>query len=251
MDDLEPWELGVLGIYDYQTGGPYEPYFDFLRRNSGALMGDAVEFGVFKGRTLLAAALLLRELGSQKAVVGFDSFSGFPSYSPQDDFQNFERLYRQGSIANDHWIRIQKNKSYLERLGRSVDPARSSSSGDFSDTALSLVKAKIEVLNLDRVSLVPGDFAITLSDDYPLSDSLPESLCSAFIDCDLYAGYRAALPWVWDRLVDGGMIFLDEYYSLKFPGPRIAVDEFCLQVRAKPQLISEGLGWERWVLCRV
>lgn len=40
--------------------------------------GDIVEAGVFQGHTLLATALLLRELGSDKKVVGFDSFTGFP-----------------------------------------------------------------------------------------------------------------------------------------------------------------------------
>jgi hypothetical protein len=35
-----------------------------------------------------------------------------------------------------------------------------------------------------------------------------------------------ALNYGWDKLMPGGIIFLDEYYSLKFPGARIAVNEF-------------------------
>jgi hypothetical protein len=47
-----------------------------------------------------------------------------------------------------------------------------------------------------------------------------------FMDCDLYDGYMEALNYGWDKLMPGGIIFLDEYYSLKFPGARIAVNEF-------------------------
>ena len=32
------------------------------------------------------------------------------------------------------------------------------------------------------------------------------------------------------NLVNGGFIHLDEYYSLKYPGPKIAVDEFLSKV---------------------
>ena len=35
-----------------------------------------------------------------------------------------------------------------------------------------------------------------------------------------------SLPKAWENTTKGGMIYLDEYYSLKFPGAKIAVDEF-------------------------
>ena len=46
------------------------------------------------------------------------------------------------------------------------------------------------------------------------------------IDCDLYESYKYTLPKAWENTITGGMIYLDEYYSLKFPGAKIAVDEF-------------------------
>ena len=46
------------------------------------------------------------------------------------------------------------------------------------------------------------------------------------IDCDLYESYKYTLPKAWEHTITGGMIYLDEYYSLKFPGAKIAVDEF-------------------------
>ena len=49
---------------------------------------------------------------------------------------------------------------------------------------------------------------------------------SANIDCDLYQGYADCLPFISEYIVRGGFIHLDEYYSLKYPGPKAAVDEF-------------------------
>ena len=47
----------------------------------------------------------------------------------------------------------------------------------------------------------------------------------------------------------GGKLFLDEYYSLKFPGPRLLVNEF-ISKNKDATLIMEGktLGFERWSL---
>ena len=50
--------------------------------------------------------------------------------------------------------------------------------------------------------------------------------CIVFIDVDLYEPYKIALPLIWQKLSKGGYIHLDEYFSLKFPGPKIACDEF-------------------------
>ena len=34
------------------------------------------------------------------------------------------------------------------------------------------------------------------------------------------------MPWVFNNLEKNGFINLDEYHSLKYPGPKIATDEF-------------------------
>ena len=55
------------------------------------------------------------------------------------------------------------------------------------------------------------------------------------IDCDLYESYKYALPVAWDCTLKKGMIYLDEYYSLKFPGAKIATDEFIKDKELKVQ----------------
>jgi hypothetical protein len=41
---------------------------------------------------------------------------------------------------------------------------------------------------------------------------------------------------LWSNTIKGGIFYLDEYYSLKFPGAKIAVDEFL--VGKKFQIIN-------------
>ena len=52
-------------------------------------------------------------------------------------------------------------------------------------------------------------------------------------DLDLYQPYKVALPLVWKNLNKRGYIHLDEYYSLKFPGPMIAVKDFLKSANIK------------------
>ena len=74
------WEFNVLQIYNYKNLGKLEGYFKFISDNFDILDGDICEIGVFRGYSLIATAMLLKELGSDKKVWGFDSFSGFPTY---------------------------------------------------------------------------------------------------------------------------------------------------------------------------
>jgi predicted O-methyltransferase YrrM len=73
-----------------------------------------------------------------------------------------------------------------------------------------------------------------------------------FIDCDLYDGYLTTLEYGWERLKKGGLIFLDEYYSLKFPGARIATNSFLSKIDDKSFELEEvsdvGDDFERWVI---
>ena len=71
------------------------------------------------------------------------------------------------------------------------------------------------------------------------------------MDCDLYQSYKITLPYVFKNLTKGGYIHLDEYFSFKYPGAKIAIDEFCKKFNIKPkkQLVSYG-EFERWFLTK-
>lgn len=72
-----------------------------------------------------------------------------------------------------------------------------------------------------NVQLVRGDFTETIA----TTDTGPLSL--AFVDCDSYRATRDLLPVLWhDRVVDGGVIVLEDYGHAALLGNRVAAHEF-------------------------
>lgn len=219
---LKDWEFNVLGLDNYNRSGKLKPYYDFIRNNHSKISGDICEVGVYRGFSILATAMLLKELKSDKIVWGYDSFKGFPSYHSNDDLENFERLFLDGKISKEHYEQYKLNLEYKSFIKQTeLNVKNISTSEDFSINSLAKLKRKIEYLGLDNIKLIKGDFALTM-----LKEEKKKSFFAALIDCDLYLGYQTSLPFVYNRLSSGGYMYLDEYYSLKFPGARIASDEF-------------------------
>lgn len=246
----DDWEFNVLGIYNFRKPGPLDSLFNFVRDNCNKIEGDILESGVYRGKTLLAMGLMLKELGSKKLVYGFDSFSGFPvgSYHRNDDLQRFDDLYSSGKISHEHLMAVQRNRIWRnELIDRQINSSNISSSGNFSETSLDLVKKKISMLGLDNIVLIDDDFKNSMTSER----SKPGKIMAALMDCDLYESYLQTFNFVWPRLSEGGMIYLDEYYSLKFPGARIATDEFLAtkncHLQCAPKLIGD---FERWYVVK-
>ena len=133
---MKKWELGALNIYDYERPGQLDIYFNFIKNNFAHLKGNIFEFGVFKGKSLLATALLLKSLGSDKKIYGFDSFSGFPSYNSKDDLNQFKVLYESKKISKKHYEDVLRNINirtiYLQEKSQ-LNTENISNSGDFSN----------------------------------------------------------------------------------------------------------------------
>ena len=106
--------------------------------------GDILEFGVYRGRSLIATALLLKEIGSNKKVYGLDSFRGFPSYSHQDDPSLFESLYQLRKIFQKNFDRVKKIMPHRKTMSSTskLNALNISSSKDFSITPESLIQKK-------------------------------------------------------------------------------------------------------------
>ena len=95
---------------------------------------------------------------------------------------------------------------------------------------------------LDNIILKKGDFKETMK-----INNGPKKIMCALIDADLYESYNLSLPFIWNKLSKNGFIFLDEYYSLKFPGARIATNNFFKNKMQKPKILSKRkLDFERW-----
>ena len=245
----EEWEFNVAGVYNYKKPGPLKYYFDYILHNHNNISGDILEAGVFKGRSLLGIALMLRELGSDKKVYGFDTFSGFPPiYHKNDDIDKFNYLFSQGKITKEHLDKVKKNIE-LRSVSNSKKPNAEniSLSGDFSNNSKEVLDSKIQLLGLDNVVLVPGPF-----DETMVNDKFANlELMAAILDCDLYESYHTSLNFIWPKLAYKGYLYLDEYYSLKFPGAMIATDEFFSDKIDKPHCNQIETGdFERWAVIK-
>jgi len=244
------WEFNVMDIYNYRLPGPYDSYFDFIRNNHNNMDGDILESGVFRGRTLIATALLLKELGSDKIVYGYDSFNGFPpTYNEKDDLNSFYKLFELNIITKDHLESVKKNISLKKYLNKSItNSSNISNSGDFSDTNKKSLESKIKYLEIDNIQLVEGVFSETM-----INGTGPNVIFACMLDCDLYRSYLDTLNFVWPLLNKGGLIQLDEYYSLKFPGARFACDEFFSnkKIHLFKSKIPSTDQFERWSVIKL
>ena len=71
------------------------------------------------------------------------------------------------------------------------------------------------------------------------------------LDCDLYQSYLDVLNGLYKNVKQGGSIIFDEYYSLKYPGARIAVNEFFYNQpvdRFEKYITQES--FERWCVVK-
>ena len=67
LKNFDNWALDVFGIENPRNElSGLKKYFDFIIKNHNRIQGDIAEFGVFNGKSLLATALILKELKSKK-----------------------------------------------------------------------------------------------------------------------------------------------------------------------------------------
>ena len=94
-----------------------------------------------------------------------------------------------------------------------------------------------------------GPFDDTMSDNQQYSYLNNITFMAAWLDSDLYNSYKSSLPFVWGKMQSGGYLYIDEYYSLKYPGCRIAINEFFSDKEEKPELqFEESMDFERWCI---
>jgi hypothetical protein len=244
--DLERWEFGVLDIHHPETCTLRE-YFKLIP-NLEKVPGEVVELGVARGRSLITTGLILENLKSPKSVIGLDSFEGFPKYSSEDEFNNFNDLRNANLISEEHYNRVLKNAAHVKARGADVHPSQISSSQDFSNTSIHYVQSRINYLGLQsRVKIQVGDFTLNIE---KLIEG--QTLSLVLLDSDLYGSYAMTLPTLWRQLSPGGYIYLDEYYSLKFPGPRIAVNKFMTTISDGNLVkLEPWMDFERWAIVKI
>jgi hypothetical protein len=201
------------------------------------LDGCFIECGVYKGSTLFTSHEFSKLRGIDKKFVGIDTFGGFPVEQTQnanDSPDAFKVLYEQGRISEQHYQRSLERLSSLKNDSHLNSEYFAISQGDVFEEA-----------KKRSITLIRGKF----SDVLP---SFHKPISVLHIDCDLYEPYLECLNLLYDKIVSGGIIVFDEYYSLKYPGARIAVDEFLSKLDKNKFEFKKHVtsNFERWYLLK-
>lgn len=170
------------------------------------------ECGVYRGTTFLPIYHLCEKIFKDFTMDAIDSFSGFPEetvLNENDEFEKFEILFREGRINKDHLEMARERCTKLlkkEHLQKEyfVDYEHGFRDKCNRKDEINIVKCSFSDL---ETNVIGG------RDRYDL----------VFLDCDLYLSYRYCLDFFKNITV---ILIFDEYYSLKYPGARIACDEF-------------------------
>jgi hypothetical protein len=171
-----------------------------------------VECGVARGGCL---ALMKSVAGKDNKVIGFDSFEGLPEIVEKD-------------------IDISHNKN---------DPT--SYIGVNLSGGIENVYKTFKLLNLDmnNVSLIKGFFEETLNDSKNI-DSVGK-IAILRLDGDWYESTKVCLEKLYDKVVVGGVIIIDDYGY--WVGAKNATDEFRTKHSIDSPLLQTDYAEHYWI----
>jgi hypothetical protein len=163
-----------------------------LYRTVTGLPGAVVELGVYKATSLvrLATFRALLETETARRIIAFDAFGSFP---------------REG-------VALESDRAFIERFegaggeGLSVEE----------------VRAILDAKPFGNVELVPGNVLETLPRRLEAEPALRIALLH--LDMDVKEPTAAALELMWDRVVPGGVVMIDDYGAVG--GATEAIDAF-------------------------
>jgi len=159
--------------------------------------GDLAECGVWKGGSVMMMALVLKSMGvTDRTIHLFDTFAGMTPPTALD----------------------------IDLTGRSADELLQA--GDKASSLIWAISPLAEVREnlkgtgypMDRFVFVEGDVAATI----PVR--APEQISLLRLDTDWYESTRHELIHLFPRLVDRGVLIVDDYGH--YAGSRRAVDEY-------------------------
>lgn len=159
--------------------------------------GAIVECGVWRGGSVMAAALTLIRCGEvERDLYLFDTFSGMPEPGAADVPSPYD-----GYSPAHRWRRI------------------SGSGRQWAGVPVDRVRAAVESTGYprERIHLVPGMVEDTLPAE------APEQVALLRLDTDWYASTKHELEQLYPRLTPGGVLIVDDYGH--YEGARRAVDE--------------------------
>ncbi len=174
-------------------------FMDHLYRQIVDVQGIVIDFGTWWGQnSSLFAALrgIYEPFNRHRKIVGFDSFTGFPSISEKDGGSD---LMVKGNLA--------LSENYVEYLRKIMELQE-------KDNPLSHIK---------KFEIIPGDATVTIN---KFLEGNPETIIAlAYFDFDIYEPTKKCLEAIKSRLVKGSVLGFDELNDHDSPGETLALNE--------------------------
>ncbi len=183
----------------------YELAEDIEKRK---IAGAFVECGVWKGGAAAVMAAAAIKKGEKRQLWLFDSFEGLPEPTPQDGMRAKE--YAGGRTSGT-----------LASIGKCVGPLQD---------VQQLFFHKLRLPG-DTVHIEQGWFQDTLA----VAKERVGSIALLRMDADWYESTKCILENLFDNVVAGGYVIIDDYYC--WEGCKKAVDEFLARRNIHPRIV--------------
>jgi hypothetical protein len=169
---------------------------EYLVRNG--IEGDIAECGVWRGGSMMAAALTLLRLGdTSRHLYLYDTYEGMTEPSAEDVSSPYD-----GYSPHKRWKRITSRGGRWAGVGVAEVQAALASTG----------------YPIDQVHCIAGKVEDTIPEQSP-----PGPIALLRLDTDWYASTKHEPEHLYPALVDGGVLIVDDYGH--YEGARRAVDE--------------------------
>ena len=171
--------------------------------------GDFVECGVFRGGNALIAARIFEMYNSEKKVYLFDTFSGMSEPT------KYDVSTRTNLPVMNKYLSVKREKFT-----------------DWTYASIEEVRENFKKLNLlqDNVVFIQGKVEDTLNQP----ENIPTAISFLRLDTDWYESTKIELEILYNKLVVGGILVIDDYGS--WDGAKKAVDEFFINLSHPPFL---------------
>lgn len=152
--------------------------------------GDIAECGVWRGGSMMAAALALLDLKASRDIYLYDTYQGMPASTEVD---------------RNWW-------------GEHAEVRRAAVGQDWCLARLEEVRAAMQSTGYEKCRYIAG----LVEDTIPAQ--APERIALLRLDTDFYSSTLHELKHLYPRLSPGGILIIDDYGS--WEGARKAVDEY-------------------------
>lgn len=190
-DQAFDYENGFILTSDVYRMGNILAHYELYKKIID-LPGDVIELGVFKGNSLIQFASFRELLENEKSrkIIGFDAFGEFPNdvslKSDQEFVENWNEQFKSEFLSKED---LENSLSHK---------------------------------NVGNFELIKGDIKETLVEF--LNKNPHTKVALLHIDVDVYEPALIGLELLFDRVVKGGVIILDDYGTVE--GETRAVDLF-------------------------